>query len=87
MFGFWGNGKGVKEKPVDCSIASLFDTAYVPPKLQSSQLLWEFYNQQIDVTFSLIGGATGGWYQLVGGMRRERMHIDHCMAHSTCIHT
>ncbi|GKT65524.1 dimethylaniline monooxygenase [Colletotrichum tofieldiae] len=77
MFGFWGKGENIKEKPVDCSIASLFDTAYVPPKLQSSQLLWDFYNQQIDVTFSLIGGAAVGWDQLVGGMSRERMHIDH----------
>ncbi|KAK6211493.1 dimethylaniline monooxygenase [Colletotrichum tabaci] len=77
MFGFWGKGGDIKEKPVDCSIASLFDTAYVPQKLQSSQLLWEFYNRQIDVTFSLIGGAAVGWDQLVGGMPRERMHIDH----------
>lgn len=78
MFGFWGKGQKIKEKPVDCSIASLFDTAYVPPRLQASQFLWDFYNQQIDVTFSLIGGTLEGWDQLVGGMRRERMHIDHC---------
>ncbi|OHF00885.1 dimethylaniline monooxygenase [Colletotrichum orchidophilum] len=77
MFGFWGRNSKVNDKPVDCSIASLFDTAYVPPKLQSSQLLWDFYNQQIDVTFSLIGGTLVGWDQHVGGMRRERMHIDH----------
>ncbi|KAF4807939.1 Dimethylaniline monooxygenase [N-oxide-forming] 3 [Colletotrichum siamense] len=77
MFGFWGKGQKIKEKPVDCSIASLFDTAYVPPRLQASQFLWDFYNQQIDVTFSLIGGTLEGWDQLVGGMRRERMHIDH----------
>ncbi|KAF6806615.1 dimethylaniline monooxygenase [Colletotrichum musicola] len=77
MFGFWGRGQDTKEKPVDCSITSMFDTAYVPPKLQSSQLLWDFYNQQIDVTFELLGGTLEGWDQLVGGMRRERMHIDH----------
>ena len=62
-------------KPVDCSTASLFDTAYVPPILQRSPLLWWYYNAWIKVMHSTISGTHAGPDQWVGNMHKERKHV------------
>ncbi|KAF5024325.1 hypothetical protein F66182_3602 [Fusarium sp. NRRL 66182] len=63
-------------KPVDTSIASLFDTAYVHPKLQSSQLLWTYYDRWIKKMHTLISGTEEGPDQWVGQMTASRKYMD-----------
>ncbi|KAL6357419.1 hypothetical protein LRP88_07584 [Fusarium phalaenopsidis] len=55
-------------KPVDASVASLFDTAYVHPKLQKSQVLWTYYDRWIKRMHWLISGTEEGPDQWVGQM-------------------
>lgn len=63
-------------KPVDASVASLFDTAYVHPVLQRSPLLWLAYDQWIKKMHTLISGTEEGPDQWVGHMSKERKHVD-----------
>lgn len=65
-----------KNKPVDTSVASLFDTAYVHPLLQRSPLLWLAYDQWIKKMHTLISGTEEGPDQWVGHMSKERKHVD-----------
>ncbi|KAK0614499.1 dimethylaniline monooxygenase [Immersiella caudata] len=57
-------------KPLDTTVASLFDTAYVPAWLQRGGLLWGYYDAWIRWIFWLISGSTGGCDQWVGGSGR-----------------
>ncbi|GJN84599.1 hypothetical protein PLIIFM63780_008160 [Purpureocillium lilacinum] len=63
-------------KPVDTSVASLFDTAYAHPVLQRSQLLWLAYDQWIKKMHVLISGTEEGPDQWVGQISRERRNVD-----------
>ncbi|KAK1828906.1 putative dimethylaniline monooxygenase [Podospora conica] len=63
-------------KPIDMTVASLFDTAYVPPVLQRSNLLWDAYNAWIKGMFASISGTSSGLDQWVGGVSSGRRHID-----------
>ncbi|KAK3337641.1 hypothetical protein B0T19DRAFT_448055 [Cercophora scortea] len=60
--------------PVDSSSASLFDTAYVHPRLRDHMLLWEYYDAFIKWTLWLVGGSRYGLGQFVGGISDERYH-------------
>ncbi|KAK4442721.1 hypothetical protein QBC34DRAFT_443918 [Podospora aff. communis PSN243] len=57
-------------KPLDTTVASLFDTAYVPAWLQRGGLLWGYYDAWIRWIFWVISGSTGGCDQWVGGSGR-----------------
>lgn len=70
------NPSGRPNKPVDTSVASLFDTAYVHPKLQRSQLLWTYYDQWIKRMHWIISGTEEGPDQWVGQMSASRKYID-----------
>ncbi|KAF4344904.1 dimethylaniline monooxygenase 2 [Fusarium beomiforme] len=63
-------------KPVDTSVASLFDTAYVHPKLQKSHLLWTYYDRWIKNMHTMISGTPEGPDQWVGQMSPDRKHMD-----------
>jgi dimethylaniline monooxygenase (N-oxide forming) len=65
-----------RNKPVDTSVASLFDTAYAHPALQRSPLLWFAYDQWIRKMHLLISGTEEGPDQWVGHMSKERKHVD-----------
>lgn len=60
--------------PVDSSSASLFDTAYVHPRLRDHMLLWEYYDFFIKSTLWLVGGSKYGLAQRVGGIPDGRYH-------------
>ncbi|KAK3695718.1 hypothetical protein B0T22DRAFT_418541 [Podospora appendiculata] len=60
--------------PVDSSSASLFDTAYVHPRLRDHMLLWEYYDAFIKWTLWLVGGSRYGLGQFIGGIPDERYH-------------
>ncbi|RGP55753.1 dimethylaniline monooxygenase 2, partial [Fusarium sporotrichioides] len=66
----------VPNKPVDTSVASLFDTAYVHPKLQNSQLLWNYYDTWIKNMHTFISGTEEGPDQWVGQMSASRKYAD-----------
>ncbi|KAK0638502.1 dimethylaniline monooxygenase [Cercophora newfieldiana] len=55
-----------QNKPLDTTIASLFDTAYVPGWLQRGGLLWGYYDGWVRVMFWMITGSKGGFDQRVG---------------------
>lgn len=76
--GFWGAPYPGKRpnKPIDTTVASLFDTMYLPPVIQRGQLLWIFYDWWIKFIFSLIAGTTWGIDQWVGGVPQVRRHSD-----------
>lgn len=63
-------------KPLDCAVASLFDTAYVPGFIQSSYLHWLPYDLFVKNMPWLISGTRAGFDQWVAGVGRERFHID-----------
>ncbi|KAI9902132.1 hypothetical protein N3K66_003949 [Trichothecium roseum] len=65
-----------QNKPVDTSVASLFDTAYAHPVLQRSFLLWFAYDQWVKKMHTLISGTEEGPDQWVGQMDPERKHLD-----------
>lgn len=67
---------GRPNKPVDTSVASLFDTAYVHPKLQRSQLLWTYYDRWIKKMHWVISGTEEGPDQWVGQMSTSRKYVD-----------
>ncbi|PHH59609.1 hypothetical protein CDD81_2821 [Ophiocordyceps australis] len=63
-------------KPVDASVASLFDTAYAHPVLQRSQLLWTAYDQWVKKMHLAVSGTEEGPDQWVGQISRERKYLD-----------
>ncbi|KAM3543976.1 hypothetical protein ARSEF1564_003085 [Beauveria bassiana] len=63
-------------KPVDTSVASLFDTAYAHPRLQRSSLLWAAYDLWVRKAHWCISGTEEGPDQWVGQMSKERKHVD-----------
>lgn len=65
-------------KPLDMTVASLFDTAYVPPVLQRSNLLWDVYNIWVKGMFATISGTSSGMDQWIGGVSSGRRHVDSC---------
>lgn len=65
-----------RNKPVDASVASLFDTAYAHPLLQRSSLMWFAYDQWIKKMHLLISGTEEGPDQWVGHMSKDRKHVD-----------
>lgn len=69
----------IQNKPVDCSVASLFDTAYAPPLLQRSSLQWTYYDGFIKYMTWMISGTTAGVDQWVGGIDPSRFHADAVM--------
>ncbi|KAM7185608.1 hypothetical protein V8F20_011742 [Naviculisporaceae sp. PSN 640] len=60
--------------PVDSSSASLFDTAYVHPRLRDHMILWQYYDLFIKSTLWLVGGSKYGLAQQVGGISDGRYH-------------
>ena len=72
--GFGGKPNQHLNVPVDVSSASLFDTAYVHPILNSSPLLWTYYDRFIKYTLWLVSGTQHGLDQWVGGISDERYH-------------
>jgi dimethylaniline monooxygenase (N-oxide forming) len=63
-------------KPIDTTIASLFDTMYVPPSIQRGPLLWLYYDRWIKYIFFLIAGTSQGIDQWVGGVPPRRRYAD-----------
>ncbi|RDA89766.1 hypothetical protein CP533_3571 [Ophiocordyceps camponoti-saundersi (nom. inval.)] len=63
-------------KPVDTSVASLFDTAYAHPVLQRSRLLWLAYDQWVKKMHWLISGTEEGPDQWQGHISRDRKKLD-----------
>ncbi|KAK7746694.1 hypothetical protein SLS53_001881 [Cytospora paraplurivora] len=63
-------------KPLDCAIASLFDTAYLPPIIQRSPLPWFAYGAFVKYMAWAISGTRAGFDQWVGGVSRPRSHAD-----------
>ncbi|PFH56939.1 hypothetical protein XA68_15739 [Ophiocordyceps unilateralis] len=63
-------------KPVDTSVASLFDTAYAHPILQRSRLLWFAYDQWVKKMHLLISGTEEGPDQWQGHISPERKNLD-----------
>jgi dimethylaniline monooxygenase (N-oxide forming) len=70
----------IPNKPVDTSVASLFDTAYVHPRLQRSQLLWTYYDRWIKYMHRMISGTEEGPDQWVGQMSPSRKYMDSSMS-------
>jgi dimethylaniline monooxygenase (N-oxide forming) len=60
--------------PVDSSSASLFDTAYVHPRLRDHMILWNYYDLFIKSTLWLVSGTKYGLDEWVGGISDERYH-------------
>ena len=67
---------GAPNKPTDCAVASLFDTAYVPEVLQKSPLLWGYYDKWIKFSQWLISGTSNGPDQWAGIIPGARRHVD-----------
>ena len=65
-------------KPIDTTIASLFDTMYVPPSIQRGPFLWLYYDRWIKYIFFLIAGTSQGIDQWVGGVPPRRRYADSC---------
>lgn len=63
-------------KPIDCSTASLFDTAYVPALVQRGPWLWAVYNAFVMNMAWMISGTRAGFDQWVGGVSVQRLHTD-----------
>lgn len=63
-------------KPIDTTIASLFDTMYVPPSIQRGPLLWLYYDRWLKYIFFLIAGTSQGIDQWVGGVPPRRRYAD-----------
>ncbi|KAK2016408.1 dimethylaniline monooxygenase [Colletotrichum eremochloae] len=64
------------QKPVDTAIASFLDTAYLPERLQHSQLIWSVYDKTLKCLHFLSGGTTAGPDQWVGGIEGDRNNVD-----------
>ncbi|OLN93288.1 Dimethylaniline monooxygenase [N-oxide-forming] 1 [Colletotrichum chlorophyti] len=63
-------------KPADTAIASLFDTAYLPERLQHSQLLWDLYDKTLKGLHFISGGTAPGPDQWVGKIEGDRNNVD-----------
>lgn len=63
-------------KPLDCAIASLFDTAYLPSIIQHSPLPWFAYDSFVKYMAWAISGTRAGFDQWVGGVSGPRFHAD-----------
>ncbi|KAH7320848.1 dimethylaniline monooxygenase [Stachybotrys elegans] len=68
--------KSTKNKPVDTSVCSLFDTAYTHPTLQRSPLPWFVYDKWVKGIHWLISGTPEGPDQWAGQMSKSRKHLD-----------
>ncbi|KAI3535416.1 dimethylaniline monooxygenase [Colletotrichum abscissum] len=64
------------QKPVDTAIASFLDTAYLPERLQHSNLLWSVYDKTFKALHYLSGGTAAGPDQWVGEIEGERNNVD-----------
>ncbi|KAL0940227.1 dimethylaniline monooxygenase [Colletotrichum truncatum] len=64
------------QKPVDTAIASIFDTAYLPERLQHSQLPWFLYDKTMKSLHYLSGGTTAGPDQWIGEIEGDRNNTD-----------
>ncbi|XWX00604.1 hypothetical protein V2A60_008625 [Cordyceps javanica] len=72
-----GGGTAARpNKPVDTSVASLFDTAYAHPVLQRSPLPWAVYDLWVRKMHWCIGGTEEGPDQWAGQMSKDRKHLD-----------
>ncbi|KAJ9143402.1 Dimethylaniline monooxygenase [Pleurostoma richardsiae] len=75
--GFGKAGPGpIPNKPTDCAVASLFDTAYLPPIIQRSSLLWWSYNTFVQGMAYILSGTTAGYGQWGGELPKHRRHVD-----------
>lgn len=85
ILGTWGKPYPGKRpnKPLDTTIASLFDTMYVPGILQRGPLLWLYYDRWIKYIFFLIAGTSQGIDQWVGGVSPRRRYADACESPTT----
>lgn len=70
------DGRRLPGKPLDCAIASLFDTAYVPAVIQHGPLLSAAYDSFVKNMAWLVSGTRAGFDQWVGGVGYERFHVD-----------
>ncbi|KAA8642762.1 uncharacterized protein ATNIH1004_009514 [Aspergillus tanneri] len=61
--------------PLDCSRASLFDTAYVHPFLRNHSALWVFYDIYVKCALWITTGSAKGLDQWVGGISPQRDHV------------
>jgi len=61
--------------PLDNSRASLFDTAYVHPKLRNNMALWIFYDIYVRSILWLTTGTASGLDQWVGEPSPQRNHV------------
>ncbi|KEY69728.1 hypothetical protein S7711_03210 [Stachybotrys chartarum IBT 7711] len=66
----------LKNKPVDTSVCSLFDTAYTHPVLQKSPLPWFVYDRWVKGIHWSISGTEEGPDQWVGHMSSARKNLD-----------
>ncbi|KAK2054616.1 dimethylaniline monooxygenase [Colletotrichum caudatum] len=64
------------QKPVDTAIASFLDTAYLPERLQHSQLTWSVYDKTLKCLHFLSGGTIAGPDQWVGEIEGDRNNVD-----------
>lgn len=69
-------GPDTYNKPTDCAVASLFDTAYVPEVVQKSQMMWDYYDRWIKFSQWMISGTPSGPDQWVGLIPKARNHVD-----------
>ncbi|KAJ2898042.1 Dimethylaniline monooxygenase [N-oxide-forming] 2 [Zalerion maritima] len=77
--GSWGirsEDETPTNKPLDCAVASLFDTMYLPQCLQKSCLPWNVHDGWVRWMFWTISGTTCGLDQWVGGVHDEQNHVD-----------
>lgn len=63
-------------KPIDTSVASLFDTAYCHPQLQHGSKLWSYYTWVIKLLMYIASGTRKGVDQWVGEYDEDRFHTD-----------
>lgn len=71
-----GPNPNIPNKPLDCAVASLFDTAYLPPMIQRGPWLWAVYDAFIKDMAWVISGTRAGFDQWVGGVSWKRFHAD-----------
>ncbi|CAI0654724.1 unnamed protein product [Colletotrichum noveboracense] len=64
------------QKPVDTAIASVLDTAYLPERLQHSQLPWVLYDKTLKFLHFISGGTLAGPDQWIGQIEGDRNNAD-----------
>lgn len=70
-------------KPLDTATASLFDTMYVPARLQRGRLLWSYYDKFMKLMFFLVSGTSAGIDQWAGGLRKVEYFADSGKSYSS----